>query len=85
MKNYLWCTARVYSWNFTLYVNELFNISKTLNPIMLEDNANLFVDKNVTALFQKANSEQKKLSKQFKENKLLLDIDKAKYTIFCKP
>ena len=52
---------------------------------MLEDNANLFVDKNVTALFQKANSEQKKLSKQFKENKLLLDIDKAKYTIFCKP
>ena len=26
---------------------------------MFEDNTNLFADKNVTALFQKANSEQK--------------------------
>ena len=52
----------VYSQNFTLYVNKLFNISKTLDPIMFEDDTNLFADKNVTALFQKANSEQKKFA-----------------------
>ena len=52
----------VYSQNFTFYVNKLFNISKTLDLVMFEDDTNFFADKNVTALFQKANFEQKKFA-----------------------
>ena len=71
---------------FMIYINDLCNVSKIFNRVMFSGDASLFwSDKSVTTLFQKANAKLKKVSKQFKVNKFLLNVGKTKYTIFHKP
>ena len=50
---------------------------------MFTVDVNLFIsDENIGELFQQMNKELKSVCKWFKENKLFIDIDKTKWTIF---
>ena len=50
---------------------------------MFADDANLFMsDENIGELFQQMNNELKSVSTWFKPNKLSINIDKTKWTIF---
>ena len=50
---------------------------------MFADNTNLFIsEKNIGELFQQMNKELKSVSTWFKANKLSVNIDKTKWTIF---
>ena len=50
---------------------------------MFADDANLFIsDENISELFQQMNKELKSVSTWFKANKLSVNIDKTKWTIF---
>ena len=70
---------------FIIYVNDLSDVSKILEPIMLADDANLFfTHKNIKELFQTVNSELDKVFQWFNANKLSLNKDKTKYTFFHK-
>ena len=50
---------------------------------MFADDTNLFIsDKNIGELFQQMNNEPKSVSTWFKANRLSINIDKTKWTIF---
>ena len=50
---------------------------------MFADDTNLFLsDENISELFQQMNKELKSVSTWFKANKLSINIDKTKWTIF---
>ena len=50
---------------------------------MFADDKNLFLsDENIGELFQQMNNELKSVSTQFRANKLSINIDKTKWTIF---
>ena len=50
---------------------------------MFTDDANLFIsDENIGKLFQQMNEELKGVCSWFDVNKLFIDIDKTKWTIF---
>ena len=50
---------------------------------MFADDTNLFLsNENISELFQQINKELKNVSTWFKENKLSINIDKTKWTIF---
>ena len=50
---------------------------------MFADDTNLFIsDENIGELFQQMNNELKSVSTWFKANKLSINIDKTKWTIF---
>ena len=70
---------------FLLYVNDLPNASKILDPIMFADDTNLFYShSDIKILFKTVNEELHKLSEWFSCNKLSLNTDKTKYTFFHK-
>ena len=70
---------------FIIYVNDLCNVSKILEPIMFADDTNLFFShKNIKDLLQAVNSELGKVFQWFNANKLSLNKDKTKYTFFHK-
>ena len=70
---------------FIIYVNDLSDVSKILEPIMFADDTNLFfTHKNLKELFQTVNSELDKVFQWFNANKLSLNKDKTKYTFFHK-
>ena len=70
---------------FIIYVNDLSDVSKILEPIMFADDTNLFfTHKNIKELFQTVNSELDKVFQWFNANKLSLNKDKTKYTFFHK-
>ena len=53
---------------------------------MFADDTNLFLsDENISELFQRMNKELKSVSTWFKVNKLSINIDKTKWTIFYPP
>ena len=71
---------------FIIFINDLHLVSNKLNFIMFADDTNLFCsDRNIKNLFQKANVELNKISEWFRANKLSLNADKTKYTLFHKP
>ena len=71
---------------FIIYINDLCNASKILEPIMFADDTNLFCsDKHLKTLFQKANKELGEISKWFQANRLSLNENKTKFTLFHKP
>ena len=71
---------------FLLYVNDLHKASTTLNCIMFADDTNFFLaHKNVKQLFSMMNVELDKINNWLKANKLSLNTDKTKYTLFHKP
>ena len=50
---------------------------------MFADDTNLFLsDENISELFQQMNKELKSVSTWFKANKLSINIDKTKWTLF---
>ena len=70
---------------FLIYVNDLCNASDILDPIMFADDTNLFLShQNINILFNKFNEELQKIETWFKANKLSLNSEKTKYTLFHK-
>ena len=68
-----------------IYVNDLCQTSEFLKAIMFADYRNLFCkSKTVNTFFPKANMELKKLSEWFQTNKLSLNEDKTRFTLFHK-
>ena len=66
-------------------VNDLCRVSNILEPIMFADDTNLFfLHKNIKELFLNVNSELSKIIQWFNANKLSLNKDKTKYTLFYK-
>ena len=64
---------------FLIYVNDLCNASDILDPIMFADDTNLFLShQNIK------NEELQKIETWFKANKLSLNSEKTKYTLFHK-
>ena len=67
---------------FLIYVNDFYLASKFKN-VMFADETNLFIsNENIGELFQQMNQELKRASTWFKANKLSINIDKTKWTIF---
>ena len=65
-----------------LYVNDLHN-STALDPIMFADDTNLFYEHNdLKTLFSLVNQELQKINEWFEANKLSLNVDKKKNTLF---
>ena len=70
---------------FLLYVNDVHN-STALDPIMFPDDANLFYEHNkLKTLFSLVNQELQKIKEWFEANKLSLNVEKTKYSLFHKP
>ncbi|MBY0581213.1 MAG: endonuclease/exonuclease/phosphatase family protein, partial [Rickettsiales bacterium] len=67
---------------FIVYINDLCKASN-LKTIIFADDTNLFLShENINILFSNMNNELKKISFWFKKNRLSLNIDKTKWTIF---
>ena len=65
---------------FRIYVNDLFKAS---NPLMFADDTNLSLShKNIDTLFDIMNVELENVSTWFKSNKLSLNVDKTKWSLF---
>ena len=70
---------------FLIYVNDLPNVSNMLDPIMFADDTNLFISSsNIKTLFATVNHELEKISLWFIANRLSLNVEKTKYTLFHK-
>ena len=70
---------------FIIYVNNLCQTSEFLKPILFADDTNLICkSKTVKTLFLKANIELEKSSEWFQANKLSLNEDKTRFTLFYK-
>ena len=69
---------------FLIFVNDLNNSTKVLDPVVFADDTNLFSsDSNITVLFEKANQELSQINDWFLANKLSLNVQK-KYMLFHK-
>ena len=69
---------------FLIFVNDLNNSTKVLDPVLFADDTNLFSsDSNITVLFEKANQELSQINDWFLANKLSLNLQK-KYMLFHK-
>ena len=70
---------------FPIFVNDLNNSTKVLDPVLFVDDTNLFCsDNNIRTLFETANQELSQINDWFLANKLSLNVDKAKYMLFHK-
>ena len=81
----MWSAAEIHSFLFLLYINDLPQASKLLDPIMFADDTNLFYSgKDIHSLFNTVNNELSNISHWFNSNKLSLNADKTKFTLFHK-
>ena len=70
---------------FLIFVNDLKNSTKVLNPVLFADDANLFCSSNnIRALFETVNQELSRINDWFLANKLPLNEEKTKYMLFQK-
>ena len=70
---------------FLIFVNDLKNSTKLLDPIMFADDTNLFyTNKNIKVLFETVNKELHYVNEWFIVNKLSLNAGKTKYLFFHK-
>ena len=70
---------------FLLYINGLPQASELLNPIMFADDTNLsYSGKNIHSLFNTIDNELSNISHWFGSDKLSLNADKTKFTLFDK-
>ena len=70
---------------FLIFVNDLKNSTKVLNPVLFADDANLFCsNNNIRALFETVNQELSRINDWFLANKLSLNLEKTKYMLFQK-
>ena len=64
---------------FLIFVNDLHEVTKYLDPITFADDTNLFYShKNIKTLFQIVNSELNLVNEWFLANKLSLNVKKNK-------
>ena len=67
---------------FLLYVNDLHN-SAALEPIMFADDTNLFYEhSDLKTLFSLVNQELQKINEWSEANKLSVNVEKIKYSLF---
>ena len=72
-------------WLFLLYINDIPQASKLLDPIMFADDINSFYSgKDIHSLFNTVNNELSNISHWFNSNKSSLNADKTKFTLFHK-
>ena len=70
---------------FLLYINDLPQTSKLLEPIMFAEDTNLFyLGKDIHSLFNTVNNELSNIRQWFNSNKLSLNADKTKLTLLHK-
>ena len=70
---------------FLIFVNDLSNSTKVLDPVLFADDTNLFCsDNNIRTLFETANQELIQINDLFLVNKLSLNVEKTKYMLFQK-
>ena len=70
---------------FLMHVNDLHD-SKALDSIMFADGTNLFYEhKDLKTLFSLVNQELQKINEYFEANKLSLNAENTKYSLFQKP
>ena len=68
-----------------IFVNDLNNSTKVLDSVLFADNTNLFCsDSDIRAVFEIANQELGQIGDLFLANKLSLNVEKTKYTLFRK-
>ena len=68
---------------FLIHVNDLFKVSNRLMEVMFADDKNLFLShKNIDTRFAIMNVELENISTWFKSNKLSLNVDKTKWSLF---
>jgi hypothetical protein len=68
---------------FLIYINDICNVSKTLELILSADDTNVFYShENFEYLVDTLNDEIDKLSEWLKVNKLTLNLVKTKYVLF---
>ena len=68
---------------FLVYVNDLSNASRWLDPVMLTDDTNLFFNhKDIKHLFTVASNELVNIKDWLTANKLSLNVEKTKYSFF---
>ena len=66
-----------------IYVNDLFKASNLFMEVMFADDTNLFLShKNIDTLFAIMNVELENVSTWFKSNKLSLNVDKTKWSLY---
>ena len=71
---------------FLVYVNDLPNASRLLDPIIFADDIKLlFNQKDIKHLFTVVNNELLNIKDWFIANKLSLNVEKSKYSFFHKP
>ena len=71
---------------FLVYVNDLPNASRLLDPIMFADDTNLFFNhKDIKHPFTVVNNELVNIKDWFTANTLYLNVEKTKYSFFHKP
>ena len=71
---------------FLVYVSDLLNTSRLLDPIMFVNDTNLFFNyKDIKHFFTVVNNELLNIKDWFTENKLSLNVEKTKYSFFHKP
>ena len=65
---------------FLIFVNDLSNSTKVLDPVLFADDTNLFwSDSNIRTLFETTNQELSQINDWFLANKLSLNVEKTKY------
>ena len=68
---------------FIIYINDLYKASSLMMEVMFADDTNLFLShKNINDLFLNMNNELQNISTWFKANKLSLNLDKTKWSLF---
>ena len=68
---------------FLVYINDLSNASHLLDPVMLTDDTNLFFNhKDIKHLFTVASNELVNIKDWLTANKLSLNVEKTKYSLF---
>ena len=69
---------------FLIYVNDMYLAVPKLNTVMFADDTNLFIcGSDHKTLFKIMNEQLSLIDDWFAVNKLSLNIDKTKYTLFC--
>ena len=70
---------------FLIFVNDLNNSTKVLDPVLCGDDTDLFCsDNNIRTLFETANEELSQINDWFLANKMSLNVEKTKYMLFHK-
>ena len=70
---------------FLIFVNDLNNSTKVLDPVLFADDTNLVCsDSNIRTLFETANQELNQINDCFLANKLSLNVEKTTYILFHK-